>query len=157
MVLKFGFEGCGYGARERNKWGCWRERGGGGCLWVYMTVWMRDKLNIVIKVNTILFPIPEPNLQYTQGHNSSTLHPSSPPTKEYLTLLALAGSLISSCSTSSGLITTTRKLARAIGSWRSVTLRPRASSLLGRGADMGVPGGGALKDAIIPKEKVNIS
>lgn len=89
--------------------------------------------------------------RYSYGHNSSDFHspcPSLSPsstdaaTKVYFHRRALTGSLMSHCSTSSGLIMTTRKFSRATGSWRSVTDCPSLCSSSGCTFATGLPGGG---------------
>ena len=64
--------------------------------------------------------------RYAQGHSSSVSHSpcSFLSTRVYFHLLPFPGSLRSSCSTTLGMMMTTRKFSRAMGSCRSVTFCP---------------------------------
>ena len=119
---------------------------------VYSTLRMPRPLNPLIHKRTSLILYSNPN----QGHNSSHFHsPFSSPlspfstTNVYSHRLAFAGSLISNCSTSSGLIITTLKFDRAIGSCRSSTFCPSWWSWSGSCPWVGVPGGGFRQDPMV--------
>ena len=67
----------------------------------------------------------------------------------YFHLRAVAGSLISTRSTSSGLMISTRKFQRAIGSCRSVTFWPSPSSLVSASSERGCPPKGGPRGWIL--------
>ncbi|KAL2760340.1 hypothetical protein ACRALDRAFT_1059818 [Sodiomyces alcalophilus JCM 7366] len=79
--------------------------------------------------------------------SSSSPSPASAPTRRYTHRLGLCGSRRSTWSTSRGTITTTRKFARAAGSYKSSTLLPTLSAASSApSGGIGVPGAGFAKD-----------
>lgn len=84
--------------------------------------------------------------QENQGHSSTSSHLSVSPSLTTVHLLRTASGALerSNISTSSGLMTTTRKFRLATGSRRSSTFCPIFSSEVSGCFDRGCPGGGFL-------------